>query len=221
MIDLEYILDLVAPHECVKCSAEGPLLCDKCISSLTLLPPRCYLCFSGQNSYRTCRSCRAKSPLFSVWPAASYDDPVAKELVRRLKFDRAKAAAKVMARALSDIVPADSMLITYVPTANARVRIRGYDQSALIAKELSRLSGHPHLPLLARTGVQRQLGQDRKTRKQQLNGAFRVINRDAIQNKHILVIDDVLTTGSTCEAAASALKQAGAKRVSAAIFAVA
>ncbi len=221
MIDLEHILDLIAPHECVKCSAEGSLLCDRCFGSLASVSPRCYLCFSSQKSYRTCKGCRTKSSLFCVWPVVSYDNPVAKELVRRLKFDRAKEAAKVMARALSGVVPADGVLITHAPTANARVRMRGYDQSALIAKELSRLSGHPYLPLLARTGVQRQLGQDRKTRKRQLAGAFRVINQDAIQNKQVLVIDDVLTTGSTCEAAASALKRAGAKRVSAAVFAVA
>jgi ComF family protein len=116
---------------------------------------------------------------------------------------------------------AGDVFITYVPTANARVRERGYDQAALIARELSRQVGSPCVPLLARVGGQRQLGQGRAARKKQMEGAFRVLKPALLQNKHVLLVDDVLTTGATCEAAARVLRQAGAKRVSAAVFAVA
>ena len=78
-----------------------------------------------------------------------------------------------------------------------------------------------YTPLLARTGGQRQLGQHRDVRVKQMEGAFRILNPDAVRGKHVLLVDDVLTTGATCEAAARALRQAGAKQVGATVFAVA
>jgi Predicted amidophosphoribosyltransferases len=151
-----------------------------------------------------------------------YDDPVVKELVRVLKFERAKGAAVAMADAMLAMLGTfGEVCITHVPTANSRVRERGYDQAALIAKELSRRSGRLYAPLLARMGNQRQLGQNRSVRTKQMRGGFRILNPALLRDRHILLVDDVLTTGATCEAAARALCQAGAKRVSAIVFAVA
>jgi competence protein ComFC len=147
---------------------------------------------------------------------------VAKELVRRLKFERTQAGAKNMAQLIANnALFEDKPLITYAPTAQTRVRLRGYDQAALIAKMLALYAGGTYVPLLVRIGDVRQVGQGRAARQQQMKGVFRAINTRLIKNKHILLIDDVLTTGSTCEAAARVLKDAGAKRVSAAVFAVA
>lgn len=153
---------------------------------------------------------------------AGYDDPIAKELVRTLKFERAKGAAVAMADAMAAALEVSGeVYITHVPTANSRVRERGYDQAALIARELARRTGRPYIPLLARLSGQRQLGQQREVRIKQMEGAFRVLNPALVNRKHVLIVDDVLTTGATCEAAARALRQAGAKYVSAAVFAVA
>jgi predicted amidophosphoribosyltransferase len=101
------------------------------------------------------------------------------------------------------------------------VRQRGYDQALLIAKSLSQRLGRPYVPLLARMGDQRQVGHSRITRLNQMEGAFRPLNTMILKNRHVLLVDDVLTTGATCEAAARILRSNGAKRVSAAVFAVA
>lgn len=219
---VETILDIFTPFECLRCKIEGSLLCERCAATLTQVPPRCYRCGRWEGGYRTCRRCRAKSPLEAVCSAVSYNDAVAKELVHVLKFGRAKGAAKAAASALAAAaaIPGD-VYITYEPTASARVRERGYDQAALIARELARLAGRPYLPLLARVDNRRQTGQKRGTRMQQMEGAFRVLTPETVRNKHILLVDDVLTTGATCEAAARALRQTGARHVSAAVFAVA
>ena len=147
---------------------------------------------------------------------------MAKELVYALKFARAKAAADVVAKALAaDGRLPEGVIVTHVPTVPGRMRERGYDQAALIARRLSARKGLPYLTLLARTGGQRQLGQGRAIRKQQMTDAFRLARGADVRGKHILLVDDVLTTGATCEAAARVLRGAGAQRVSAAVFAVA
>ena len=132
---IEAIFNIVAPHECLRCKKEGSLLCGMCAGVLAKVPPRCYRCKRWEEGYRTCQRCRQRSPLGSVWPVAAYDDPVAKELVRVLKFDRAKGAAAAIAEAMAAVASEmpESLYVTHVPTANARVRERGYDQAALIA----------------------------------------------------------------------------------------
>jgi ComF family protein len=113
------------------------------------------------------------------------------------------------------------VVISYVPTANTRVRSRGYDQAELIARELSQNKPLPFMRTLLRVGDGRQVGQNRQVRKNQMAQAFTVTNLEQIKDKHILLVDDVLTTGATCEAAAKVLLDAGARRVSAVVFAVA
>lgn len=218
---IEQLISVIAPHECIACQAEGTLLCQDCAQGLTRVPPRCYRCARWNEGFVTCRPCRKQSALESVWTVTTYDN-AAKELLRRLKFERAQAAAAIVADMLADLyTPADEVVVTHIPTASIRVRQRGYDQAALIAKALARRLDRPYLPLLARVGSQRQLGQRREIRLQQMQDAFRPLRTASMANKHVLLVDDVLTTGATCEAAARTLKQAGAKRVSAIVFAVA
>ena len=218
---IEGLFNIVAPHECLSCQKEGSLLCYDCGSGLVAPPPRCYMCRRWDDESRTCQTCRRHTSIHSLWTAANYEG-TAKELLRHLKFERASAGAATIAELLAKKCAAKGdFIISYIPTANKRVRERGYDQAYLIARQLAGRLGRPCIPCLARTGSQRQLGTSRQIRKQQMEGVFRPIKPEALKNKYILLVDDVLTTGATCEAAARVLRQAGAKRVSAAVFAVA
>jgi ComF family protein len=111
------------------------------------------------------------------------------------------------------------MMLVHVPTAAVRVRQRGYDQAELLTRELSRLTGLPQRYLLARSGSSRQVGASRAERVLHLSDAFRVRRPELVAGKRILLVDDVLTTGATIEAAARTLKKAGAARVDAIVFA--
>jgi ComF family protein len=217
---IESLFNLFAVHECVGCRAEGSLLCPRCALRLTRIVPRCYRCKRWSDAFITCQACRKHTPLASLRVVTPYEGQ-AKEVLHRLKFERARAAAATIAGLLPALPTDKDALITYVPTASERVRQRGYDQSALIARQLARQLGVPCFPLLARIGSQRQVGQQRQIRKKQMKGAFRPVNTALLQQQRVLLIDDVLTTGATCEAAARVLKQAGAKQVDAAVFAVA
>lgn len=196
-------------------------MCRDCSLGLQIVPERCYVCNRWSEGFVTCKQCHKKSPLYAVAAVTKYEG-VAKDVLHELKFARAQAAAKDIARDLAKRYSSEGeILVTHIPTAALRVRQRGYDQAGLIAKELAGMLGKPYLPLLARMGDQRQLGKQRGIRKQQMEDAFRPLDNPLLKNKHVLLVDDVLTTGATCEAAARALRRAGAKRVSAAVFAVA
>jgi ComF family protein len=216
---IEQFLRFVAPHHCLGCGREGQLLCRACANGLPAVPPRCYGCGTPRENYHTCPACYPKSPLYAVMPATVYQD-LAKTVVHRLKFERAQAAANDIAAVMAARLPLEGIeVITFVPTAPARVRTRGYDQAALIAKALARRTGLPCQALLGRSNNERQVGKGRTARHQQMAGAFYA--RHAPAGRHVLLVDDVLTTGATCEAAARVLLAGGAGCVSEAIFAAA
>ncbi|HLZ15305.1 MAG TPA: phosphoribosyltransferase family protein [Candidatus Saccharimonadales bacterium] len=221
MIVIDRLFSIIAPFNCVGCGVEGLLLCPVCRGRLPAIPSRCYRCNRATPDFRTCASCRHSSPLFQVWAATSYEQQ-AKLLIHKLKFERAQAAAHDVAASIATLLPHDQpWIITHVPTASARVRVRGYDQAQLIAKQLARQLGCRYLPLLARTIAVRQVGQGGAARRRQMKHAFRAVHRGDIASAHILLVDDVITTGSTCEAAAQTLRDTGAAQVSAAVFAAA
>jgi ComF family protein len=110
-------------------------------------------------------------------------------------------------------------VIVPAPTTSRRARQRGYDQAQLIAQSLAKQLDCPALPLLERQTQHHQVGQSGVQRRTQMKHAFRVTKPRVVQKTHILLIDDVLTTGATLEAAAAALCQAGAASVQAAVFA--
>jgi ComF family protein len=216
----EYIIAPLAPHHCLTCGAEGTLLCDPCSTSVKDTAMCCFKC-GKPSAERLCALCQPDSPLAALRCASAYEG-TAQQLVHCLKFGRAKAAAIPMARLLAARLPRDRQyFITHVPTATRRRRQRGYDQAALIARSLSRYTDLPYRPLLARSGQQRQLGKGRHARQLQLQEAFRYCGRLPHARYTVLLIDDVITTGASLEAAAQALHLAGIKHVEAAAFAAA
>jgi ComF family protein len=106
-----------------------------------------------------------------------------------------------------------------VPTTTSRVRQRGYDQAKLLARQLSRLTGLSYQDCLVREGRTHQVGANRQQRQQQMKQAFRVKPKCPSRSQHIILVDDVLTTGATLESAAQTLRARGYKRVSAIVFA--
>ncbi|MEO6513588.1 MAG: phosphoribosyltransferase family protein [Candidatus Saccharimonadales bacterium] len=141
-------------------------------------------------------------------------------MIWKLKFSGARAAAKDMARAMAPLViTSENMIIVHAPTATSRIRTRGYDQARLLACEIARQTKCAYVPALVRLDQKRQVGASRTERFEHLSNAFRLTGRVNVVGAHILLVDDVLTTGATLEAAAVILKKAGAKRVDAVVFA--
>ena len=213
---IEHIISLIAPHTCVGCGREGSLLCDLCGKTLGINNERCKKCGRTFNK----QGCVCLAPIERAYAVTQYT-PLPRQLISKLKFERARAASVVIAKGCVPLVPHDVDVISYVPTANSRVRMRGYDQSKLIARRVAQYSNKPMVPLLARTSGARQVGATAKVRRTQLTEAFRPIALPVIAGARIVLIDDVMTTGSTLQAAASVLVENGAAHVDALVFAVA
>lgn len=218
---LDTLTSFIAPHQCLGCGHDGDLLCAVCLPLLPELQPQCYRCRRTDGGNLTCKNCRRNSPLQHVWIGTTYDG-IGEALMKKLKFERALAAANTITRSLADqfgtALPSHALLVP-IPTATSRVRQRGYDQSVIIARKLARHTGLPCASLLSRYGQQRQTGSSRKQRLLQLEDAFRVRPKKLQDAKTVILVDDVLTTGATLEMAAKTLKQAGVKHISAITFA--
>lgn len=217
---IEQILRFIAPADCIVCGKEGDSKCVDCQKSTERLLSRCYRCYRLTTDSRTCQSCRSSSLLTHVWVVTSYN-ALAKKVIHSLKFKYSRDSAKTIAIQIYKTLPTlpESTIITHIPMATSRVRQRGFDQSALIACELSYIIGLPHVHALARLGQHRQVGASGSTRRQQLKGVFRVVSHDYSKDKKVLLIDDVTTMGSSLEEAAVTLKSAGVVMVAVAVYA--
>jgi len=228
---LDWVLDLVFPPRCVSCASFGPFICNGCLAAITSADaPRCPVCWmptprrTGETSPgRVCARCTAIRPSFTAVRSVFVYQGAAREAVHALKFRGLSAIASVMATHMAQRLvewrpPIDS--IVPVPLAGSRRRQRGYNQSELLAKELSRLTAVPLAPrALIRphsSSPQYRLA-DRDERRRNVSVAFRPGKR--VPQGSVLLVDDVITTGATLDACSRVLLKAGAGPVFALTFA--
>jgi ComF family protein len=173
---------------------------------------------------RLCGQCIAAQPAFdAAWCVAGYAAP-ADAYVIALKFHRRLALATSLASALAERVQAAGValpdVVVPVPLSSRRLATRGYNQAWEIARPLARRLRVPAAArLLIRsrdTRAQAELSGDERRRN--MRRAFEVPCATAVRGRHIGLVDDVMTSGATLDAAARALKQAGASRVTALVI---
>lgn len=225
---LETTIGWLAPAECIICGHEGVAICEICETAEILAhTERCGFCGVLSPRSRTCRRCQKTATPRHVWISTDYDG-AAKKLAQAYKFGHLRAAVLPMARIMCDTLlygnnqqdlTRANYLVVPIPTASSRRRQRGFDQTFLLARAISRRLGLPYCPALSRLGQSRQVGAPRRDRLTQLSGHYIARSSFLVANRNILLIDDVLTTGGTVRAATQALRQAGAKRVDALVFA--
>jgi ComF family protein len=225
------VLDALLPPRCLACGANvgAPgTLCPSCWEGVAFLgPPLCRCCgFPFELAPQTdagdtlCAACHADPPPYARARAVMAYDAGSRGLVLGFKHaDRTEAApafAQWMARAGHELL-ADAHLIAPVPLHRWRLLARRYNQSALLANQLGRLSQVPVVPdlLLRRRNTPSQGHLSRTGRDRNVAGAFTVHPRHAarVRGCGVLLVDDVLTTGATVAACTRALKRAGARQV--------
>jgi ComF family protein len=163
-----------------------------------------------------CAVCLAKSPIIERTRAAVAYGEITRALPLRLKYSRKVALAKTMARYMSPLLDdSGDPLLMPVPLHRSRLWSRGFNQAALLAGELGRQRGLDHDPFALRRKKRTSAlkGMSSSQRRREVAGAFAIACPEAVAGRMIILVDDVLTTGSTATACAKALRRAGARRV--------
>ncbi len=214
------LLNIFAPPRCPICGRDGRAVCSACLTAaIKPIYDRCFSCKARSRDCKTCDRCRRRLPLSHVWAVSDYGGDMAR-LIGCFKFGRLRELARPLSLTMAAKLPYGvEFAVVPVPTATGRVRARGYDHARLLARSLSEATNLDFLPALRRLGQARQTGSGRARRSRQLQGAFWVAYPHLVKGRQILLVDDVLTTGSTLTSAARALKRAGAKSIAAAVLA--
>ncbi len=164
-----------------------------------------------------CARCLADPPNIDRMRAAVAYGDLPRSIALRFKYGRKVALARTMARYMAPLGNAalDGALVVPVPLHRWRLWSRGFNQSGLVARELARSWGSPwDCRLLRRTRRTQPLkGMNHRQRQKAVAGAFAVVDPERVRGRNILLVDDVMTSGSTAEACAKALRKAGAQRI--------
>lgn len=216
---LKMIHDNIIPSQCLLCGSFEDVdcgLCSSCMSQIRPVPPPvCDICGKTIGGPGVCISCQASRPEFDKMLAAACFEGLLKDIIHLFKYQRKSIFKKILAKILYEDLSKMDMdidVISFVPLHWTRLIERGYNQSALIAKELSRYMGvKTRYNILKKTkrGVP-QVGLDQKARKKNVKGTF---GASDVKGKSVMIVDDVITTGATGKEVASALKDAGASYV--------
>ncbi|MFZ4587610.1 MAG: ComF family protein [Terrimicrobiaceae bacterium] len=223
----EPFLSLLYPAHCAQCGrriAEAEDFCGDCAGTIERIrEPRCGVCsepFDGMAEGVVCPNCRGAAFHFECAVCVVRSRTTIRDLVHRLKYGReawlARPMGKILCEGLADPRLADFApdALVPVPLHPRRQRERDFNQSALLALEISRASGVPVRKFLVRrryTGTQTRL--TRGGRRQNLRNAFALRKNAAVADMNLLLVDDVLTTGSTLDACAAVLLEHGAASV--------
>ena len=221
---LTNIQDWLLPRLCPACgepAGPGLELCPGCARTLPVLRhacPRCAIPYEHPDTHGECGTCQKQPPAFSRAVALYRYAPPVDHFIRALKFHQQLGLAHLLGERLSQRLMRETSrpdLIIPVPLHGARLRERGYNQALEIARPVARALD---VPLDCRSLVRvrataPQSGTTVAARRKNLRGAFALRDEESVRNLRVALVDDVMTTGSTVQAAAKCLRAAGAREV--------
>ncbi len=204
------ILNILFPTSCINCNAKNISLCKKCIADIPV---------QTQN--------KNNADIISVF---NYRNKTIRKAIKFLKYKNRRNIGKILANSLYDVVLEElneqyifsdfkNPLLIPIPLSKKRYKERGFNQSEIIAKEMSLINKNTSFVLalnvlykIKDTDSQVSI-KDRKKRLQNLARCFSVKYVDKIKNRNIILIDDVTTTGATIKEAEKTLLKSGARKV--------
>ena len=228
-----FLMDMVFPKDiyCISCGAPikggDPMsLCEECKKEILYRqPPVCRRCgrFTFKPGPGFCEGCAAREPVYDRGVAATIYEGNVRKIIYGLKYGgKGYLAANIAAIMEPVLPPVDSYdIIVPVPMHKSKKKERGYCQTTLIARQLGKLTGQPVLEEgLVRTRKTKPMsGLHRDVRARNIRGVFEAPEPERIRGKRVLLVDALLTTGSTADECSRVLKQAGAASVFLAVFA--
>jgi competence protein ComFC len=224
----EAALALLYPPHCAACHADtaaGVHLCAECARRVRRIEaPFCARCsepFDGAIARTfTCSNCADRRLHFDAAVSGYLSRGVVREFIHRFKYERHYYLRHQLADWLAAVLEDERIrecradFLVPVPLHAARFREREFNQAEVLARLLSARSGIPLLPCLQRTRyTTTQTRLDRQERMENLRGAFTVRQNSIVRGSHLILVDDVLTTGSTVDECARVLRQSGAASI--------
>ena len=203
----DYILSLIYPPKCVFCGTviDKSDICEECEKTLPYT--------KGDSIYQ-------KFPFVDKCISPLYYKDYVRRAVLRFKFAGCSCYSRRLGRIMSECAEnnldcGSIDMVSCIPLSRKRMHDRGYNQAELLAKEISKKVGVEYLPTLKkiRHNTAQSTIKDSKQRAANVIGAYRVIDAEEVKGKYILLVDDVVTTGSTVSECARILKKSGAKAV--------
>lgn len=217
----KFVLDIIFPRDCIGCGREGKYLCTQCLNEIEIAPQNyCPLCKKSSPDNKICPNCRIETKIKAIWVAGDYNQKILQDLIHNLKYNYLEDISDELAQYLLryiklknifknfQIFP-DNAIFVPVPLHRKRFLSRGFNQSKLLADKLGNLLGIKTADILQRLkNTETQINLSRLQRQENVKGAFRLLDNN-FHNKKIILIDDVLTTGSTFKECAKVLATAG------------
>lgn len=215
---LEFLKSGFAPRQCVGCQRFGVWMCNDCRAELVwVVTQKCYVCGKLSQDGGTCDVCRRKTGLDGLVVGLHFEEGPIQRAIYEIKYDGNYEIGGVLVGVLLDKYTGNKLLeksdlISFVPQHKSRERLRGYNQSKILATLLANELGKECYSLLNKkipTVPQAEL--TRKERIANLVGSFEAVCQ--LNGQRVILVDDVATTGTTLAECASALKEAGAGKV--------
>ncbi len=218
-VEIGRVLDWIFPRFCLRCKSEGSSWCQSCAITFSPRPAEACCAFCHASGPQTCKDCRSETFLDGLTSVAPYGNAVVREALTNWKYHADPETGKAIDLWIRQSVgvrdrslfPSDAT-ITFLPLHASRRRHRGFDQAEEVARSLASAIGTSHQSLLKRTTA--TASQARRSASERrvgdLDGIFETVGPVP---ESVIVCDDVCTSGATIDAAAEALKKAGAKRV--------
>ena len=220
------LFDLIAPPSCIVCGKPFPsdFICSNCLAKIEkyrIKPPFCRRCGTPLSGSK-CRKCHGKKLYFDKNRGAYvYKGPVV-TIIERFKYSMFTKLAVWMAFQMAKAIEDEFDIIVPVPLYSARIRERGFSQTCMLADKLSRITEKPWIKALKRTRYTKsQTLLKANERVSNVRNAFEIVKPEAVKDKRILLVDDVMTTGATLNECARVLKKNGTREVFGLVFAIA
>ncbi len=221
----DFIFDILFPKYCLACGQEGSMLCNSCFYKLKINEKQiCFFCNKGGVKGSLCAICRNKYHLDGILIAGNYKNLILSSLIKTLKYHFIQSNIDILERFIiyffeyqkeTKNIPKhifSKSIVVPVPLHPQRLRWRGFNQSELLANKIAKYFKLPlntNLIRKKRKAPQAKLPLNKRTNN--IKQCFQW--QGAKINKNIILVDDVITTGSTLNECAFVLKRAGAKKI--------
>ncbi len=237
------VLDILFPKKCFSCNKANTYLCKNCFTRLDSTQARqekieikqnniCPVCERPVPKSALCVKCQEKSGLNRLIWAIPYSDILVQTLIKKLKYNYIQELAEPLVQLLikswenaNHSSLTTRHLIVPIPLHKRKLRERGFNQAELLAKSMAEYLSVPLENALVRKKytLPQAKAKNHKARRKSLKSAFEIHpdfakkcaaqNKNILQNKIIILVDDVFTTGATLSEAAKTLKRAGAQEI--------